>query len=164
MGKVVSLAELKSLRAELAAQGKRLVLTNGCFDLLHVGHVRYLRHARALGDVLAVALNSDASARAIKGAGRPLVPEDDRAEILAALACVDYAFIFTEHTAEQVVAELRPDVYVKGGDYGDEPKAWPEAAIVRGYGGEVATLPFVEGKSTTALLETALKRLRRRRA
>jgi len=115
--KVLSLEELLPIRERLKAEGKTLVLTNGHFDLLHVGHVRCLQQAKRLGDVLVVGLNSDASTRALKGSGRPLVPQEERAEVLAALECVDYVVIFEERTAERLVAALKPEVYVKGGDW-----------------------------------------------
>lgn len=117
MGQVLALADLAPRVAAMQAQGKRVVLTNGVFDLLHLGHVRYLQQARALGDLLVVALNSDASTRRLKGPARPLVTEAERAEVLAALCCVEYVTIFSEDTAADVVAALRPAVYVKGGDY-----------------------------------------------
>src|SRR6059058_3387522 len=115
--KIVGLEELSERSKQLRAAGKKMVATNGCFDLLHVGHVRYLQAARALGDMLIIGLNSDASVRAYKGPTRPLVAQDERAELLAALACVDYVTIFDEPTAEALMAALQPDIYVKGGDY-----------------------------------------------
>ena len=126
----------------------RLVLTNGTFDILHVGHVRYLEAARGMGDILVVGINSDASARGNKGPGRPVVPQDERAEIVAALRCVDYATIFDEPTAVHLVETLRPDIYVKGGDY-DGSKPLPEAEAVHAYGGEVRIVPFVPGHSAS---------------
>ncbi len=131
------------------------MLTNGCYDLLHVGHVRYLDQARQLADVLAVGVNSDDSVRRLKGAGRPVTGEDDRAEILAALETVDFVTIFDEDTATELVAAVQPDVYVKGGDYSPDPDApgFPvEARTVLGYGGEVRIIPFVPGRSTTGIL------------
>jgi D-beta-D-heptose 7-phosphate kinase/D-beta-D-heptose 1-phosphate adenosyltransferase len=152
---------------ERQAAGAVVVFTNGCFDLLHLGHVRYLQEARALGDILVVGVNSDASARKIKGPGRPLVPQDERAEVLAALACVDYVTIFEEETAVPLVETLRPDVYVKGGDYAapdaaDQPAAinyakLPEAAPVLAYGGQVRLLPYLPDHSTSALIERILQ-------
>ena len=115
--RVVSLETLAGLREQWRAEGKRLVLTNGTFDLLHVGHVRYLQAARELGDVLVVGINSDDSVRGYKGPGRPVVPQDERAEIVAALRCVDYATIFNEPTATHLAETLQPDIYAKGGDY-----------------------------------------------
>lgn len=136
--------------AELRASGGGMVFTNGCFDLLHVGHVRYLQAARRLGDWLVVGLNSDRSVRALKGPERPLVPEAERAEVLAALACVDAVVIFDSPTAESLVARLQPEVYVKVDDY--QLETLPEARIVQAYGGRVALLPTVAGASTTALI------------
>ena len=156
MGKVISREKARGLCRELRSQGRRVVFTNGVFDLLHAGHVDCLERARALGDVLIVGLNSDASARLIKGPGRPLVPQGDRARVLAALACVDYVVLFDEPTAEELVRALRPDVYVKGGDYGGrEP---PEARLVAEYGGRVEIMPFLPGRSTTAIIRTILER------
>jgi rfaE bifunctional protein nucleotidyltransferase chain/domain len=132
--------------------GRRLVLTNGTFDVLHVGHVRYLEAARAMGDILVVGINSDASVRGYKGPGRPVVPQVERAEIVAALRCVDYATIFDEPTAKALVEALQPEVYVKGGDY-DGTKPLPEAEVVRRYGGEVRIVPYVAGKSATGLID-----------
>lgn len=145
------LAAARAWREHLRSQGRSLVLTNGVFDLLHVGHLRYLEAARALGDALLVAVNTDASVRENKGDRRPVVPEAERAELVAGLRCVDRVLLFAERTAEAVVTALRPDVYVKGADYADRPL--PEAAIVAGYGGQVRLVPLVEGRSTTSLIE-----------
>jgi rfaE bifunctional protein nucleotidyltransferase chain/domain len=165
---ITPLAALRELRARWRADQQRLVLTNGVFDLLHVGHVEYLEQARTLGDVLVVALNSDSSARALKGPQRPLVPEHDRARLLAALRCVTYVTLFAEHTAEAVVAALQPDYYVKGGDYASDPDTpdaatvdearLPEARVVRSYGGQVVLLPYRAGHSTSALIERIVQR------
>jgi rfaE bifunctional protein nucleotidyltransferase chain/domain len=157
MGRVLSLKELVELRQGWLARGEKVVLTNGCFDLIHVGHVRYLRQARALGDVLIVGVNSDASVRRLKGKGRPLLGQEERAEVVAALEGVDYVVIFGQSTARQLVAALRPEVYVKGGDY-QEGRDLPEAAEVRRYGGRVEILPLVPGRSTTELVRLVLKR------
>jgi len=139
------------------AAGKIIVLTNGVFDLLHAGHVRYLQEARAQGDLLVVGLNDDASVRRRKGPTRPLMPLEDRMVVVAALACVDLVVPFSQDTAEELVARLRPDIYVKGGDY--DPAAppgakahLPEAAVCRDYGGRVAVLSFLPGRSTTDLV------------
>ena len=168
MGAVLPLPTLQQIRAQARAAGQTVVFTNGAFDLLHVGHARYLQAARNLGDMLIIGLNSDASVRAYKGPARPLVAQDERAELLAALACVDYVVIFDEPTAEALVAALQPDIYVKGGDYrpdaatspatptpdGDPAnKPLPEAAVVQSYGGRVVIIPYVPGKSTTNLIE-----------
>jgi rfaE bifunctional protein nucleotidyltransferase chain/domain len=136
----------------MRAEGKRLVLTNGCFDLLHVGHVRYLEAARQLGDALAVGLNSDDSVRLLKGPERPITTEDERAEILAALRSVDAVTIFDEERATSLVEAVRPSVYVKGGDYSpdpDDPNFPIEGAVVLRLGGEVRVVPYVPGRSTT---------------
>ena len=136
--------------AALREGGARVVFTNGCFDILHAGHVRYLIAARALGDVLILGLNSDASVRRLKGETRPVNSETDRAEVVGALASVDYVVIFGEDTAEELIAKVQPAVYAKGGDYTLE--TLPEARIVERYGGEVAFIPLVEGKSTTGMI------------
>jgi D-beta-D-heptose 7-phosphate kinase/D-beta-D-heptose 1-phosphate adenosyltransferase len=149
---------LRTLVGELRSHGKKIAFTNGCFDILHAGHVRYLEQARALGDVLIVAVNSDESVRSLKGGERPIVPEAERAELVAALRCVDYVTIFCETTPERLVAELRPDFYVKGGDWVKEDL--PEAAIVEGYGGQVVTVPEVDGLSTTLLISRLLRAAR----
>jgi D-beta-D-heptose 7-phosphate kinase/D-beta-D-heptose 1-phosphate adenosyltransferase len=143
--------ELLRTREGLRAEGRRLVFTNGCFDILHVGHVRYLREARELGDALLVAVNSDRSVRAIKGAERPFVGELERAEVLAALACVDFVTVFDEESPRSLIADLLPDVLVKGGDYAlDEIHGREE---VEAAGGRVVSLPFVEGASTSGIVE-----------
>ena len=137
----------------LRAAGVRVVFTNGCFDILHAGHVRYLAAARALGDYLILGLNSDASVRRLKGETRPVNSAEDRAEVIGALKSVDVVVIFGEDTAEKLIGAVRPAVYVKGGDYTRE--TLPEARIVESYGGEVAFIPLVEGKSTTNIIERA---------
>ena len=144
---------IEDFAATLRAAGARVVFTNGCFDILHAGHVRYLAAARALGDVLILGLNSDASVRRLKGETRPVNSAADRAEVVGALASVDYVVIFGEDTAEELIAKVRPAVYAKGGDYTRE--TLPEARIVESYGGEVAFIPLVEGKSTTGIIERA---------
>jgi D-beta-D-heptose 7-phosphate kinase/D-beta-D-heptose 1-phosphate adenosyltransferase len=143
--------ELRRVRERLRSRGQRLVFTNGCFDILHVGHVRYLSAARSLGDALLVAINSDRSVRAIKGAGRPVVCESERAEMLAALAAVDYVTIFDAESPRALIAELLPDVLVKGGDYALSEIHGREE--VEAAGGRVLALPFVEGASTTGIIE-----------
>ena len=135
----------------LRAAGQRVVFTNGCFDILHSGHVRYLAAARALGDVLILGLNSDASVRRLKGETRPVNTAEDRAEVVGALKSVDAVVIFDEDTAEELIAKVYPAVYVKGGDY--TPETLPEARIVERYGGEVAFIPLVAGKSTTNIIQ-----------
>ena len=157
MGRVVEWDELRAAVDAARAAGRRVVLTNGCFDLLHVGHVRGLRAARALGDVLVVGVNSDASVRALKGEGRPLVAQDERAELLAALEPVDYVVIFDEPTAERLAELVRPAVYAKGGDYAVagaafDPQRLPEAKVVAARGGETVLVPLVPGRSTSDLV------------
>ena len=147
--------EVRRVRAELRARGRRLVFTNGCFDILHVGHVRYLKAARALGDALMVAINSDRSVRELKGAGRPVMSEGERAEMLAALAAVDYVTVFDAPSPRALIAEVLPDVLVKGGDYGLEEIHGREE--VEAAGGRVLALPFVEGASTTGIIERIKK-------
>ncbi len=146
--------DLASRLAALRAGGKRAVFTNGDFDLLHTGHVRYLREAASLGDVLVVGLSGDASVAERKGPGRPIVPEGDRAEVMAALEMVDYVVVFPERTAEAIVGELKPEVYVKGGDY--TPEKLPEARVVEAYGGQVRLLPYHEDRSTTGIVQRIL--------
>jgi rfaE bifunctional protein nucleotidyltransferase chain/domain len=157
---------------ECRQAGARIVLTNGVFDLLHLGHVRYLQQARALGDALIVALNSDASARLLKGPERPITRQAERAEVLAALGCVDAVTLFDTRTAEALVAGVRPEIYAKGGDYGNagaagtlqriEPAALtpddplftrlPEARVVASYGGTLCLIPYMPGHSTSELI------------
>jgi rfaE bifunctional protein nucleotidyltransferase chain/domain len=148
---ILDRGELRRVREDLRAGGRRLVFTNGCFDILHVGHVRYLRQARALGDALLVAVNSDRSVRALKGAGRPVMGEGERAELLAALSAVDFVTVFDEESPRALITELLPDVLVKGGDYALEEIHGREE--VERAGGRVVALPFVEGASTTSIIE-----------
>src|SRR6185295_9098873 len=153
--KILSQDELLGVRQSLRATGKTVVFTNGVFDLLHVGHVRYLAAARALGDALVVAVNSDRTVRELKGERRPLTNENERAEILAALRQVDYVTIFDDVSPRSLIASLLPDVLVKGGDYGlDEIHGREE---VEAAGGRVVSLPFVEGLSTSAMIEKMKK-------
>jgi rfaE bifunctional protein nucleotidyltransferase chain/domain len=151
----MSMSNLKSIPelAEIAASGRRLVFTNGCFDLLHVGHTRYLRAARALGDALLVAVNGDASVRALKGPGRPINNELDRAEVLASLECVDFVVIFHAERVTELLRVIRPPIYAKGGDYTVESLNSEELAALREYGAEIRILPLALGKSTTATIE-----------
>lgn len=150
MGRVVSQDEL-ILHVERARRNRRrVVFTNGCFDLLHPGHIRCLEQARALGDLLIVAINSDASVRRMKGPGRPIVSETERAEVLAALAAVDYVTVFGEDTPQQIIARVLPDVLVKGGDWG--PDQIVGRAEVEAAGGRVVSIPLEPAYSTTALL------------
>ena len=151
--KVLAASDLSARRDALDAAGRRLVFTNGCFDLLHVGHVRYLQAARKLGDALAVGLNADASVRALKGPGRPLNSADDRAEVLAALACVDFVTIFNEPRATHLLAQVRPHVYVKGGDYTLETLHAEERAVLLDVGAAIEFVPTVPGRSTTRTIQ-----------
>jgi len=148
--KVKTLDELVTAVRNVRRQGKRVVFTNGCFDLLHRGHVRYLDQAKALGDVLIVAINSDASVHALKGADRPVMSDGERAELVAALAAVDYVVIFEELDPGRVIQAVEPDVLVKGGDWQVDQVVGRQ--IVEGRGGRVMTLPYVEGASSSELL------------
>ena len=182
MGTVFPREQLPARLAAQRAAGARIVFTNGVFDLLHLGHLRYLRQARHLGDLLVVGVNSDESTRQLKGPERPLVPEAERAELLAALDCVDYVMIFDEPTAEATLALLQPEVYVKGADYaarasrqqdtlldGEELRRTladdaslgerlPEARIVADYGGSLALLAYLPGHSTSDLIDLIVAR------
>lgn len=153
MGQVVSFDGISSALKTAKSSGKKIVFTNGCFDLLHVGHVRYLQEARAQGDLLVVGVNSDASTRRLKGPTRPVQNENDRAEILAALGCIDFSVIFTEDTPQNLIEQVRPDVLVKGGDWSVDQIVG--APFVQSYGGEVRSLHFVDGKSTTKIIAKA---------
>ncbi len=155
LAKLKTAAQLSAIREQLGATGKSLVFTNGCFDLLHVGHVRYLREARALGDALVVAVNGDASVRALKGPTRPINSEDDRAEVLAALECVDFVVLFHTERVTEVVREIRPHIYAKGGDYTVASLDPGERSALEEVGAAIRILPLVPGKSTTATLARA---------
>lgn len=138
--------------------GRKIVFTNGCFDLLHVGHVKYLQKARNLGDLLILGLNSDASIRRLKGPKRPLIGEEERAHLLAALKCIDYVVVFNEDTPLELISALRPDILVKGGDYSPDGVVGRE--LIESYGGRVEIIPFVDGKSTTNIIEKILEQYR----
>ena len=155
--KIVELEELSDRCEKLRSAGKKIVATNGCFDLLHVGHVRYLQAARALGDLLAVGLNGDRSVRELKGQGRPITAESDRAEVLAALQCVDLVTIFPQTRATQFIAAIKPAIYVKGGDYSSETLDKEERAVLKEIGAEIRIIPFEAGYSTSRLLEQICK-------
>ena len=155
MGQVVSQDELILRVQALKRKGQRVVFTNGCFDLLHPGHVRLLEHARSLGDTLVLAINSDASVRQLKGPNRPVIPESERAEILAALAAVDYVVVFNELTPSGLIAAVLPDVLVKGSDWGPSEVVGREE--VEAAGGRVVSIPLEAGYSTTHLLECIRK-------
>jgi rfaE bifunctional protein nucleotidyltransferase chain/domain len=145
--------ELAAISERMGADKRKLVFTNGCFDLLHAGHVRYLQQARALGNALVVALNGDASVRALKGPTRPIKEEQDRAEVLGALACVDYVTIFQSERVTDLVGQIRPQVYAKGGDYTVDSLDPGERAALESVGTEIKILPLVPGKSTTNIIK-----------
>ena len=155
--KIVDLEDLSDYCEKLRAAGKKLVATNGCFDLLHVGHVRYLQAARALGDFLAVGMNGDRSVRELKGSGRPITREPDRAEVLAALQCVDSVTIFPQIQATRFIAAVRPAIYVKGGDYSSETLDEEEREVLKEIGAEIRLIPFDVGYSTSRLIEQICK-------
>ncbi|HYA18551.1 MAG TPA: adenylyltransferase/cytidyltransferase family protein [Bryobacteraceae bacterium] len=151
--KIKTLEELAALRGTWREHGKRVVWTNGCFDLLHAGHARSLAGAKALGDILIVGINSDESVRALKGPGRPIMNEEDRAELLAALEAVDYVTVFSEPDPIRALSLLEPDIHCKGAEYADGSRPMPERATVAAYGGEVRFLPLYPGRSTTDIIE-----------
>ena len=155
--KIIPLETLPAWRARLRAAGKKLVATNGCFDLLHVGHVTYLETSRSQGDALLVGLNSDSSVQKLKGAGRPLNSQNDRAAFLAALQAVDWVCIFPDLRATEFLALAQPDIYVKGGDYTLQTIDQDERRAVEGAGGRIVFIPFVPGKSTSSLIERILR-------
>ncbi|HEX5081400.1 MAG TPA: D-glycero-beta-D-manno-heptose 1-phosphate adenylyltransferase [Blastocatellia bacterium] len=156
MAKILSLDQLLRERELLGRQGRRVVFTNGCFDLLHPGHIRYLQEARRLGDALIVALNSDRSVRELKGEKRPILDQNERSEVMAALGCVDYVTIFDEPTPHEIISALLPDVLVKGGDWGVDRIVGRDE--VEAAGGKVLSLPFVDGCSTTDVIERIVQR------
>jgi rfaE bifunctional protein nucleotidyltransferase chain/domain len=155
--KIIAWDKLPEWRAALCASGKRLVVTNGCFDLLHLGHVTYLETARQQGDALLVGVNGDAAVRELKGPERPVTPEQDRAAVLAALESVAGVCIFAEPTATRFLAAARPDIYVKGGDYTLDTLNQDERRTVEQAGGKIVLIPFVPGKSTTGLLKKIMR-------
>jgi len=155
MNKITPRNELKATVDRLKQEGKKVVFTNGCFDILHAGHTRYLREARKLGDTLILALNSDSSVRSIKGPMRPIVPEAERAEVVASLDSVDYVTVFDELTPLALIEFLRPDVIVKGGDWAEKDVVGAET--VRKWGGRVAIMPEIEGASTTNIIDKVLQ-------
>lgn len=156
MSKTKKLESLVEIRERARREGERVVFTNGCFDILHRGHVHYLEKARKLGDILIVGLNSDESVKKIKGEERPIVSQDDRAFVLSALGCVDYVCIFDEETPEELIKKLVPDILVKGADWEKEDIVGKD--IVEKSGGQVVTIPEVEGKSTKKLIQTIIDR------
>lgn len=156
MAKILSIDQLLRERELLGRQGRRVVFTNGCFDLLHPGHIRYLQEARRLGDALIVALNSDRSVRELKGEKRPILNQNERSEVMAALSCVDYVTIFDESTPREIIVALLPDVLVKGGDWDIDRIVGRDE--VEAAGGKVLSLPFVEGCSTSDVIERIARR------
>jgi rfaE bifunctional protein nucleotidyltransferase chain/domain len=150
--KLKSAHQLVAIRDEFEATGRKLVFTNGCFDLIHVGHVRYLQEARKLGDALLVAINADSSVRALKGQTRPINSEADRAEVLAAMECVSYITVFTSMRVTSLIAEVRPQVYAKGGDYTVDTLDRDERHALLAAGSQICILPLVPGKSTSAII------------
>ncbi len=158
--KIKKREELLRIIKDLKAKGKRIVFTNGCFDLLHVGHIRYLEEAKTLGDILIVGVNSDASVRKLKGPKRPVLPVEDRTEILSGLGCVDYITVFDDLDPLALITSLQPNILVKGGDWTKEQTVGKE--VVERSGGEVVIIPFVEGASTSSLIETILGRYEKR--
>jgi rfaE bifunctional protein nucleotidyltransferase chain/domain len=156
--KIKSLEELKTIVPRLRANGRKIVFANGCFDLIHAGHVRYLRDAKALGDVLILGINGDACVAALKGKGRPIQPEAERVEILASMECVDYVLLFDAPTVDGILKEIRPDVHAKGTDYTEDTV--PERETVRAYGGSVAIVGDPKDHSTRDLIQTILDKFR----
>jgi len=154
--KFKTIHELKETTEAIRKTGGKVVFTNGCFDILHVGHVRYLKDAKALGDYLVIALNSDSSVRGLKGDKRPIVPQTERAEVLASLEAVDFVTIFDEPDPYNVINELKPDFLVKGGDWGEGEIIGCD--IVEDNGGEVLRIPFIEGSSSTNIVEKIIER------
>ncbi len=157
--KVRTIPELRRLVAGAQEAGRKVVFGNGCFDLVHVGHIRYLEGAKALGDLLVVGINSDASVRALKGPGRPLLPQEERAEIIGSLACVDHIVIIEELTVERLLLALKPDIHAKGTDYTSETV--PERDTVRGYGGRVAIVGDPKVHSSRDMIEIILAKMDR---
>lgn len=152
---LIDRSEIENFCNKLRNENKMVVFTNGCFDILHVGHVRYLSAAKSFGDILIVGLNTDASVKILKGSDRPINNENDRSEVLLALKSVDYVVLFGERTAEELIAQVKPNVYVKGGDYTLE--TLPEAKIVQSYGGRVEFIQMVAGHSTTNIIKKISK-------
>lgn len=149
--KIVSEIQLNTLLTHYRSQHKTVVFTNGCFDILHAGHVRYLNAARELGDILIIGLNSDSSVSALKGPTRPVNSEDDRAEVISGLQAVDHVVVFSDATAERLVATIKPDIYVKGGDYTVDKL--PEAQVAAAYGGKTVLIPEVPGRSSSNIIK-----------
>ncbi len=156
MDKVIGIKEIKGIRQVLKDEEKRVVFTNGCFDIIHRGHIEYLKEAKSFGDVLIIGVNSDVSMQKIKGAERPIIPLEDRLYILSHVTFVDFLIPFDEETPEYVIREVLPDVLVKGGDYTE--KEILGADLVKAHGGKVKIVPYIEGKSSSAIIEQIVKR------
>ena len=156
--KIKTQDELKPILYKLKKEGKKVVFTNGCFDILHVGHIRYLKEAKGYGDILIVAVNSDLSVKSIKGDKRPIVSQSERAEVVAALEMVDYVIMFDEDTPYNIIKKLQPDVLIKGGDWTVDKIVGRD--IVEARGGKVIAIPFIEGASTTGIVERVLEKYR----
>jgi len=154
--KIKDIEDLKTITQQLRATGQKIVFANGCFDLLHVGHIRYLQHARALGDALVLGINGDTSVAALKGDGRPLQCAEDRAEMITSLSCVDYVLLFDDPTVDRILRELKPDIHAKGTDYTEE--SVPERNTVRSYGGKVVITGDPKDHSTRDLIKTIVSR------
>jgi D-glycero-beta-D-manno-heptose 1-phosphate adenylyltransferase len=154
--KIKSIEGIIAIASQIRSTGRKIVLVNGCFDLIHAGHIRYLQHARELGDVLFLAINSDACVRKLKGPGRPLQSEKDRAEILASIDCVDYVLVFDDPTADAILMKLQPDIHAKGTDYTAD--SVPERATVLSYGGQTAIVGDAKNHSTRDLIQTILSK------
>ncbi|HSW38153.1 MAG TPA: adenylyltransferase/cytidyltransferase family protein [Acidobacteriota bacterium] len=154
--KIKTLQELKVISLAARESGRKIVFTNGCFDLIHVGHIRYLQHAGTMGDILIAGINSDACVKMLKGEGRPLQPQNERAEILASIGCVDFVLIFDTPTADPILEELRPDIHAKGADYTED--SVPERETVASYGGALAIAGDLKNHSTRDLITTILSR------
>jgi rfaE bifunctional protein nucleotidyltransferase chain/domain len=154
--KIITRRRLQAMVKKLRAKGSSIVFTNGCFDLLHIGHIRYLEKAKSLGDVLIVALNSDRSVRRIKGPQRPIISERERAEVIAALECVDYVTLFHEPDPKNIIADLLPDILVKGGDWSKDKIIGRD--IVQAKGGKVVTIPMVPQASSTKIIDSIIKK------
>jgi len=155
MGQTVTLTRLRSIRSKLKERGRSVVFTNGCFDLIHKGHLDYLKKSKSFGDVLIVAVNSDSSVRKVKGKGRPILPQKDRAEIIAALEPVDYVFIFNEETPLRVINVLKPDILVKGADY--RLSEIVGAREMKSWGGQVKRVKLTQGRGTREIIQTILR-------
>jgi len=156
---LIALEEFVPVIARLKQDGKRIVFTNGCFDIIHVGHIRYLKSAKELGDILVIGLNSDESVRKIKGDNRPIVSQGERAEILSSIRSVDYVVIFNEPDPYNTIAAIKPDILIKGGDWAIDNIVGRD--IVESYGGEVRTIPFVEGFSSSRIIGDVLNKFRK---